>query len=384
MKIWYLMCIVFFFYCIKLLEREMEEIIYVMENRTEPYKYLVCHHLDEVTEKLSIRNQMDLTEFNLKLINYYETLKQNANDEKKRRVIETYPLNSSRSRTYLLLNFHLCHLVNEMNALGYYGGFEDKKFYVYNLETNTGTILRDSNQQIYQLIVSHMESHCQLFDRRNNRTYHRFVCLNDCFKGEKRSSKYMYNGDEEGNVILNYSMDELMESEKACSNECKEYGCLLIDLSTNYEDFDTNTTAFAAKFLISQFDYWTQLIGLICLIFAISFFQIISKLIALVNSRTEHPKVKKYSPHFKITILLATIGCLLALCVLIVMNYNEKLNSPTKNKLKTYPYELEPFSLFLCTEIKDFMNKKFSHLEIATNVELDQIIDEVYLGICLS
>ena len=60
----------------------------------------------------------------------------------------------------------------------------------------------------------------------------------------------------------------------------------------------SETKIFEATFLVSNFDYYTQLIGLICLIVNTSSYQLIPELILFLNLKTE--KIKKSIKKLKI------------------------------------------------------------------------------------
>ena len=248
--------------------------------------------------------------------------------------------------------------------------------------------------------------------------YSKLKCLNQCYKRKNRLSKYIYNGNETGIIKIGFEYNLAIENyEYECSNECERNRCKLVHFETKKLG-EPETKVFEASFLVSNFDYYTQLIGLICLIMNTSSYQLVPELILFLNLKTEKTKksikklkiikkmlktsnrikkvknakklgilkikIERYFNLTKIMILLIGLAYFLHYSTTEIKNRNYLMKNPKEYETETYLVKPEILNLVVCTEVKGnkvehYRRKTLLKLEKATDRGFNDTISEIYL-----
>ena len=225
--------------------------------------------------------------------------------------------------------------------------------------------------------------------------YFKLKCLNQCYKRKNRLSKYIFNSNETGiiKIVFEYN-STIKKDEYNCSNEYKRNGCKLVHFENRGINEPENKIS-EATFLVSDFDYYTQFIRLICSIVNISSYQLIPKLILYINLKTE--KIKKRIKKLKIIkkmkiikkvgivkikierylnltntmILLISLAYFLYYSTREIKERNNRIKNPKEYESETCLVEPEMLNLVVCTVFKEvteehYRRKTLFELEKAT------------------
>ena len=411
MKVWYFICILFAFYSINILIKESNEIKYQSINKTEPIDYLACFNLKEI---FSNKTTIDLQQLDQNVYtyfdNYFPRIFNRYPEEIKKKfkiVVNKSILNPIKSKNYFVLRDQFCLILEDLR--NFKAPFKKPKYYILKKATYDLLKLKDKLENFTQTIVINKEnSNCTKY-------YSKLKCLNQCYKGKNRLSKYIYNGNETGivKIVFEYNL-KIKKDEYNCSNECKINGCKLVHFKTR-KTGEPETKISKATFLISNFDYCIQIIGLICLIVNISFYQLIPELILFLNLKTEKIKkrikklkivkkvlmtvrrikkvkivkklgilkikIERYFNLTKTMILLIGLAYFLYYSTTEIKERNNRMKKPKEYESETYLVEPEKFSLVVCVGItkKFYRFKTLFNLEKATNRDLNDSIKKIYL-----
>ena len=142
----------------------------------------------------------------------------------------------------------------------------------------------------------------------------------------------------------------------------------------------------------SKLDYLQQIVGLVSLIFSISFYHLLSKLIKSISPKE---RFDNFFVSSKAIIVLICIGYFLYYLIKKIQNISVQTTNPIKTETKTYLFKPEKMNLVICIFAESFytkeynfehgefdpifMNKTFSELEKATDRGFDDAINEIYL-----
>ena len=407
MKIWYVICIWLCFYSISNLLKENGEIVYKLTNKIGPTNYLICFNLKEVDTLTNITT-VDLQKLN-KVVNDYFSIRFNKSNKwfKKynSRMFKKLVLNPIESKDYFIFDHKFCFSQEDRNIYYIYFlyfFFENFEYYLFKKDTYDLFKLNNYFDEVDQLVIINKQyphSNC-------TKNYSKFKCLNDCFKKEKKLLKYFYNGNENGILYLKYEYNQTIKKEEYdCLSECKRDDCKLVHfVSSDLQS--SKTKAFVASFFISKSEFLVELLGLICLVENISFYQLLSKLFKLLKPKVKKinkiklfrrvikiTKPERYLHILKIFILLISIGCFIYYFIIKFKTINTLLNNPSKSEAKTHLLEPEKMNLVFCDEVYKYLkehsqytddgyirnNMTLLQLEKATDSVFDDIIDKIYL-----
>ena len=420
MKVWYFICILFALYSFNILIEEGSKITYATSNDEEiKLNYsLACFDLKQIFSNKTIIDLQQLDENAYAYFDNYfakfidETFNEYGKEYKKKlkiKVNETI-LNPIKSKNYFVLRDQFCLIIDKFSYV--VTRSKNPKCYIFKNDTYDLLKLKHPMEKFDQIIVTKKEnSNCLKY-------YSKLKCLNQCYKRKNRLSKYIYNGNEDGIIYIDFEYNsKIKQDENDCLIECKRNECKLIHFKTRViGDFETKV--FEAAFLVSNFDYYFQLIGLIFLIVNISFYQLILGLILFLNLKTEKIKksikklkiikkmlmaikrikkvkiakklgtlmikVEKYFNLTKTMILLIGLACFLNYSTTIIENKNCLMNNPKEFETERYLVKPEILNLVVCTDFKGiteeyYRSKTLLELEKATDRDFNDSISEIYL-----
>lgn len=379
-KIWCCLCSLFLLYAIIMLSREAQEIVFSpVHNSSESYNYSVC--VDLKSKLFVNKTQLDLDEFADELYLYFKKKGQNNTSETFHKL-----LNSVRQRNYFFFKDHFCFL-EDKKELFYISSFLDgnrnyfifkqSSYDLFRLTKNTESADADQSVVIYK---EWPFSNCL-------KNYSKFRCLTRCSKERHRISRYYFDGSEKGVIHLTYDYNETIKAtEYMCLDHCRFDDCKVSAFEESFDLKNKKTSVYEAKFMISEFNYWTQLLGLLALHLSISFYQLLSKLIEFVSLKLEKKfgrfkkKVNLCRNFCKIAILLIIGGCSLHQGIEMVTHFRRKAHNITGEEMRTYLFEPEPFSLGLCL-LMDYFNKfdgkQFYSVKNVSLLELERMSDRL-------
>ena len=374
MKAWHCVCIVICLYSISILIDESYEVIYGSVNvGVEPVAYLACFCLRKLypnqSEVLLERLQTDL----------YEHFENYEKHWKRRRVMHKYEelvLKRILSKNYLIWADLVClRLDKQLEILSMFGYFEyETLMLAYNPNTYDKVHLKTRRFKISQLIVINRAqpySNCL-------EGYSRFRCLNDCFKKRKRLTKYFYDGKESGLVSLPADLeDERAEGgERICFSQCSRENCKLIhfNVASSISLTEHVEKKFKAVPLMSEFEFLFQLIGLLCLILGISFYQSFSALIKLFHLKTQRGETSslRRDKHFWLSLkLIAVLFCFMVFVCLnakMIIAYEHKKSNPIRKETTVNLLEPEPLRVVVCFDLA----KEAAYYRNTTALEIEK------------
>ena len=414
MKVWYFICILFALYSINILIKESNEIKYQSINETEPFDYLACFNLKKI---FSNKKTIDLQQLGKDVYAYFDNYfsrRFNRFSEKLKKELKINfnksILNPIKSKNCFVLRDQFCLILDDrrnFKALS-----KMPKYYIFKKATYDSLKINELFKNFTQTIVINKEtSSCLKYDSK-------LKCLNQCYKRKNRLSKYIYNSNENGiiKIVFEYN-STIKKDEYDCSNECKRNGCKLVHFETRKTDvYETKISK--ATFLVSNFEYYAQLIGLICLIVNSSFYQSIPKLILFLNLKTEKIKkrikklkiikkvlmkirrikkvkivkklgilkikIQRYFNLTKTMILLIGLAYFLYYSTTEIKERNNLMKEPKEYESETYIIESETLNLVVCIVTKGiteehYRRKTMLELEKATDRGFNDLISEIYL-----
>ena len=416
MKVWYFICILFALYSINISIEEGSKTTYVLSNNEETKLnyHLTCFDLKEV---FSNETTIDLQQLDKNLYTYLDnyfaklidrTYKKNREGLKKKFKIKVNKsiLNPIKSKHYFVLRDQFCLILDDRYN---FIPFKNCKYYILKNATYDLLKLNDRSENFGQLIVINKEN-CVKY-------YSKLKCLNQCYKRKNRLSKYIYNSNETGIIKISFEYNSTTEKDEyGCLNECERNGCKLVHFETR-KIGESETKIFETAFFVSNFDYYIQLIGLICLIVNISFYQLMPELILFLNLKTEKIKKRikklkiikkvlktirrikkmkiakklgtlmiKIEKYFNLKTMILFIGLayFLYYSTTEIKKRNYLMKNPYEYQTEIYLDEPEILNLVVCTNVneiteKDYRRKTLLELEKATDRGFNDLISEIYL-----
>lgn len=407
MNIWYLVCFSFFVHSFKSLIEESQEITYVLvANYKETNHFLECFNLKEKLLIHRNKSGIELGQIRKSIEKYFRSIftqiETNYNDRKNeqneravRSFNETY-LNPKNKGNHLIFRDSFCFIREieyDLNEVKRYT--KNAKYFIFQSSSfnffETDWLLHKFNQLS---VINETHSNCI-------ENYDKFFCLNDCFKEKKRLSKYYYDANETGLIYLNYEDDykSTTENEHNCSIKCQGNDCKTIHLSQIFGE--ESKTTYQSIFLLTNFDFWAQLIGLFCSITSIYLNQLLSELMKFLKPMVKKIKIKriknseKYLVYLRIIILLITLIYPFYYYANIITNISYEIKNPTNYEIESYLIEAEKINLAICLPINNILTnnyfddykleyfyekKTFLELEKLTNIDLKKSI-EIFLKI---
>ena len=409
MKAWYFLCIFFSLYCLSTLVEESYDVAYQFENRTEEYEYLACFDLKKYFYSLTNRTEIDLNQLNLDIYNYFDGLE----DLMKTRHLKMFNesiLVPIRQRECLVFRGMFCIQAENETKLRRINSLFGDSLILFAYKNDTFDLIKISmSGKLDQQIVLH-NSNCI-------EGYSRFHCLNRCFKGKNRLSKYFYRMNEmDGIIQLNYDNNNttLKEDEDECFKECKINGCKFTYFIKSSNILGKQKINFFKAYpIMSTLDYWIKLAGLVFFFTGLSSYQILSKFIKTLNSSSFFDQIlpkfiklirskiqidklkRRLLNSFKAIIMVIMISFLIYSYIDLIMTYKHDLKEPIKKQTNLILLEPEPISLVICVLLHNiftknydgnslhnediFRNKSLLKLEKETEISFNDTLDEIHM-----
>ena len=380
MKLWYFVSLLFFILSLFTLIEDRYEVTYESKNKTksEFFDYLICTPLKKI-EIYSNRSEIDLNQLKNELYEYLNESKSLIQSDQKDKY-ENLILNRVKGNNYLIKKDHFCFSkIKEIDKINFrYVRFIFKNLRYFVINWDIFYIGETEFLLSYDILIvlnkAYLHSNC-------TENYFRFKCLNTCFKGKNKLSKYWYSGNETGIIKLNYDKNNqtLKKSEDECFKECERKDCTLVYIlpikkNSNYFKL------IEARPLISPFDYWAQLIGLFVLFFNICFYQIYTQFMNKINFKLKKPKHQRYVTISKhITLILFGLSFLTSLITKII-EYENQRSDPIRRVTTFRSIEPNSFSIVLCMRTNNFGRKfTLSTIEQKTSKLLNKSFKGIYL-----
>ena len=233
-----------------------------------------------------------------------------------------------------------------------------------------------SNSQIEQLIVRKKGRPYSDCDESNGR----FRCLNECFRRNFRLSRYFYQANEIGSILLDFSERNrtIQESERICFGQCTRENCKLVQLTPVYESKESKI--FEAQPMISAFDFCVQLFGRIFLFVSLFFDQIASIAIKLTKSSIRRRKMKIALFYLNLAIILLSLAYSGYLCVRLVHDNTDASDLPEREITRNL---VQPKTIHLVICVYKYglkgIGMTMSELEKATDRMLVDNLESIYV-----
>lgn len=373
-------------------------------------EYLFCLPLKGEFELFANRTEIELDTLNEELLTYFqsEKFKQERKEKLQPYLNDRYGIDPGELRylqsshkfeslileqlkmsNYYIMNEKICFVTRESHSEFRYKASKLSKFFLneslfaYRRATQDLYEMSSPDQTFDQVVMLNREqpySNCA-------QNYSRFRCLNECFRERKRLSKYFYDGNETGSIVLDWTDEEqsIRERENFCHDDCEDESCKSTYLLPTASRDNPKTITYTASPLIAKFDFWLQLISLLLPVVAISFFQFSTK---LIDSRA-----------FKVVLFFTCLLCGLLVCFALYRQSYPAVDdceprAPTKKAISFRLLEPEPFSLIICVGIGNiilgdyrflgigrsiYQNKTFAELELETEKGFNETVESVYL-----
>lgn len=400
------------------------------ENKKENYDYLICVPLKDF-DMYSNSSEISLDQLKEDLLSYFSGFKFEKhinsslyylNDPTSidfmdpkivydfiRSVIEMVLTNPLKQKNYYIVSDHLC-LILEIDddyspatefimlfvEVEFPKIFNNISYFLFKKDISYffRTEKIDQNIQlgkIHQLVIINKPfpySNCIEYDEENpTEKYSKFHCLNKCFK-KYRLSKYFYNGNESGSISLNYETNSsIKDNERSCFDLCNKDNCKLTYIvPNNFKTNDLKTKVFKAYSIISSFEYYLQLTGLLFSFVSISFYQ--SFLLLADFRKFRRKRFKNFILTAKVIVFFLCLGVFAYFTFKMYKEYERKLENPLKKETRMNLFNPEAFNLIICLRILNLSEyfssdelieyRTFSSLENETKAKFNAI-EKIYL-----
>ena len=386
-QFWYFICFVFGFQSLDTLVKDSHEIIYEKSSQTEPVQLLVCV---ELTDLYPNKTTIDLKELRDALHERFNSSMKSDWERHKRVGFEKLVLNRTKSGDYLIFDGRACLSANDEGELKYIEGSLSLAEACFAIKRDTFDFVRmgSAYYEIDQLTVQRKEHPYSDCDQSNSQ----FFCLNKCFKRRFRLARYYYGENETGLIYLNWNHRNrsIEESERDCFRKCKMENCKMIQLiptgvlGVGVRKNHKNTTL-KAQPKLNEFDYWIQLIGLVCSFAGFCIHEFISIAIEFAALKVKRKKLRIALFGLKLVILILGLVSFAYLGTRTVLDYKEKEKSSTEKEITRNLAQPKNLHLAICVEIGEYVshsyeNKTMSEIERATNEALNDAVYGIYVG----
>ena len=382
-RLWPLLVLLFCLYCLYTLIEDSYEVLYQKRKGTSPLQYLACLQLRDLYPN---QTEIDLKELRDDLYDHLNSSKKNFYKEEVFRREFELTLNRTKSGDYLVLNRRVCLITNDQEELMNMNNFLSFRLVNLAMKIDTFDFVRMgySLSQIEQLIVRKKARPYSDCDQSNER----FHCLNECFRRRFRLSRYLYHANETGRILLDFSESNrtIQESERICFGQCTRENCKLVQLILIQleESKPEESKTFEAEPVLSAFDFWVEIVGLIFSFVGLFFDQFASTATKLTKrltrSRVRRRKVKVGLFYLNLTIILLSLAYCGYLCVRVALEWQADVNIQEREMTRNL---IHPKTVHLAICVEKFINfygKTMSEIEKATEGVLDDALEGIYLS----
>ena len=317
MKIWICICLLFLVHSILNLLDKRYEVIYSLDehgNITDSIYILACVKV-RLIANYAKKSKIDLDQLSSNLYRHLEHKFGNisgdhSKDHHSQTNLAALILDQVRSRNYLYISNLVCIITSDykqQNEAQHLLGpeslrlvFKEDSFNVFHMDHDS------SVQQLNVYSKASPYSNC------SEDAHSDYASLYECFKNPNRFGKYIYHGHEDGLVLTDYddTARQVVEHEYKCSERYLKNECRLVYLVpyVGGKRFEIDNKNIKAHPALNALDYWSQLIGLSCLVVGFSFLDLFNKLFKLVSSKIANNSSELI--HFSPNSRLCRIGCI--------------------------------------------------------------------------
>ena len=380
-KLGYVPCVIFFLYCLYSLVTDSYEVVYEKRNGTHPIQFLVCKNLNWLYPE---KTEIDLKQLKGDLYDHFNRSKKYEKDRRNRpNRFEELILNRTQSGDYLILNQKICINANDRKELEDIDNFlaPERVWLAIKRDTFDFVQMKSRLELINELTVRKKERPFSDCSSSNSR----FHCLNECFKKSFKLSRYFYDSNETGLVQLTYSESNQTIQERNCFSECKRENCKLVQFILVDKSKETKTETIVAQPVLSTFDFWIEIIGLIFSFVGLFFGEFESIAIECTKSRVSRKKVKIVLFYLNLAIILLNLTYCGYLCVRVVFDQQTETNNLPEREMTRNLIYPKIVHLAICVNINKYVeseygDKTMSEIEGATNGALDDVLEGIYLN----
>ena len=383
-KLWPVAVLLFSTYCLYTLISDSYEVLYLERNKTAPLQFLVCNELSQVYPK---RTEIDLKELKNDLYGHLNSSEIYRDKREDYREAFELILNRIKTDGYLIHNQKLCLISKDQKELRILRIFLPFRCVFFAMNSDTFDFVRMGlpDDQINQLIVRKKE-HPSDCDQSNRR----FLCLNDCFRRRFRLSRYFYHANETGRIFLDYSNKNrtIQESERICFRQCNRENCKLAQLIVlGFFEKAKEPKIFEAESILSAFDFWVEIIGLIFSFVGLFFDQFASTVTKLTEkltrSRVRRRKVRVGLFCLNLTIILLGLAYCGYLCVRVALEWQTDTKDLPEREMARNLIQQKIVHLAICVSIgkvKEFKNNTMWEIEKITDRMLGDVLKGIYVS----
>ena len=386
MKFWYVTCTIFCVYHLKMLVHERYEVESRVENRSEPEpSILVCKELSSFLNK----TVYELSALRADLYQHFNT----SNDYRRRSFfLKSLILDSIEKGSYRIFNDQLCFTAKDMVNEGFHLARLLSASMLFSFKNCTAEFFKmQQDEQFDQLVVlkrGHPYSNC----RKDNS---KFRCINACNKRSFRLARYFYESNETGLIHLNSTTNQTTEeSEKNCRKECQRENCKMIQLILipSFEIHrDSRTTTLEDHPKLNEFDFWVQIIGLVCSFVNVSLNQIVSKIIRITTLKVRRRRVRIGLLCLKFSVFFLGLAYCGYLYSRMAFEYKAEEANPTRKEVKRNFVKQKAIHLVICIDVRNYLsysyrlnfdslNKTMPEITQATERALDDHLGGIHLN----
>ena len=346
LKFWFMACAIFCIYYLNMLAKERYEVEYLAKNQsdTKP-NILACKRLCSFNFK---NKSVELSHLRAYLFDHFNQslIKGNGPTSNKKLILD-----SVKTGNYLIFNELFCIIVEEDKDFASRSFSSSSMFFAFKKSTLDFVRITSYYERIDQLVMlkkAHPYSDC-------SESVLRFHCLNECFKKSFRLSRYFYDGNETGLIHLDSPVNQsIEESEMICSRKCEKENCKFVRLVPISFHRLPKISTLEALPKISEFEYWVQFVGLICLFANISLSQFLFIVIKFTSLKVKRSKVRTAFIWLKWTIFFLSLILCGYLCADQVLEYQKNERDPPKKEITKNNVKQKVLNLVVCVDISHF------------------------------
>ena len=355
----------FFIYSIMILFEDKYEIHFETDFKTlRDLKYGTCLSLELL--KLSYSsNLVDLRNLSDEAYNFVAKFKD--------KIFKKTLMNAIEEKRYYFFNYHFCFIltIDEIYQAETFLEIEtDDQSKHFIFEKYPFQFFSDDFHGFHfkLILIQNLEypygfpySNCQQYlEETADRTYYKFICINKCYKRELRSLKYFYSSNETGLVDVN-CLEKAKEQK--CVDACKRDTCKFF-----YQTKSLSNTISRASIkhqiaypLLSNLDFYLQLLSLISLFFDFSIYDKLIYLIKLFLDKHLKDELRKTKSLIRMKIIVFT-ACLISISIVyyfMISTFIFNRNQPIKREINYFNFDSEKFSIYICVPLEELAQEDF-------------------------
>lgn len=372
MKLWICFCILTLTCSVVVLFEEKYKVVYEANENPRQItgmSHLLCFDLKTTIPSYMNKTEIEIGQLHKDLQGYFNGEQKESNAE----YLWDLTLNQFQAREYLIWNEDVCfHFKYVSRSLSLKDAFAGKRVSLFVFDAGTFTVIKLSKYEMIDDLSLTKVIHKPAPYSNCKANYSRHSCLNDCFKGKFRLSKYFYNISrsvelkETQPIHLQYDSQNksITEHEKQCFGRCKAEDCNLIYFQHSSR-YNGRRVFYRAVPVISRFEFWAQLVGLVTLICNVSFYQLLSAIDFLIARKARQQRVRKLFFHLKVVALFLGVVYLLCSCAQLIANYQHKMANPARREttVNNALLKQDVINLAICIPVSNILARDYSKQE---------------------